>query len=393
MPEVTIEELCAAGALAVGDGYRTKRSEHGEPGYRILRVADVDNGSVRLDGSDFVRKDFLSAIGSKLSEAGDVLLTTKGTVGRVAIFPDVKERVAYSPQLCYFRVLDRRRLVPRYLAYWFQSEDFKRQASHRANNTDMAAYINLKDIRSLQLSLPSLGRQRAIAEVLGALDDKIVANEQVVSAATSLAVTLAGTALEGVPVSDLARHATAQLSPGKFDEVVVHYSLPAFDAGNRPEGSSRTSIKSNKFLLERPVVLVSKLNPRIPRVWDVVDLPERMAVASTEFVVLEPVGMSTTALWASLSQPAVATELAGNVAGTSGSHQRVRPADVLSLQVPDPRTLAPGVQSRIDAIGVHVHHLRIQNERLAATRDQLVPPLMSGRLWVEDAERTVEGVV
>ena len=77
MPEVTIEELCVTGALVVGDGYRTKRSEHGEPGYRILRVADVGNGSIRLDGPDFVRKDFLSAIGSKLSEPGDVLLTTK----------------------------------------------------------------------------------------------------------------------------------------------------------------------------------------------------------------------------------------------------------------------------------------------------------------------------
>ena len=168
MAEVTIAALSEAGALTFGDGYRTKRSEHGRPGYRILRVADVADGRVDLDGPDFVSDEYQRAIGSKLSQAGDVLLTTKGTVGRVAIFPADVEQVVYSPQLCFFRVTDTSTIHPRFLAYWFKSEAFVRQASHRANNTDMAAYINLGDIASLSLDLPGSSEQQAIAEVLGA---------------------------------------------------------------------------------------------------------------------------------------------------------------------------------------------------------------------------------
>nr|WP_066641521.1 restriction endonuclease subunit S [Serinicoccus hydrothermalis] len=120
----------------------------------------------------------MGQIREKLARANDVILTTKGTVGRVAIVPNLEEELVYSPQLCYFRVIDDDRIDRRWLSYWFRSEDFLRQASHRANNTDMAAYINLTDIGSLDLPDVPVEEQRAIAEVLGALDDKIAANRQ-----------------------------------------------------------------------------------------------------------------------------------------------------------------------------------------------------------------------
>src|SRR3954465_3042013 len=166
MSKVSLSELRARGILDFGDGYRTKRSEHGQPGFRILRVADVADGDVRTTGPDFVSAVHAQAIGSKLSQPGDVLLTTKGTVGRVAIYPHNAEQVVYSPQLCYFRVRNEKVLHPRLLAYWFKSGAFLEQAAHRANNTDMAAYINLRDIASLTLDLPDVDKQRAITEVL-----------------------------------------------------------------------------------------------------------------------------------------------------------------------------------------------------------------------------------
>ena len=187
MPEITIGELARRGVLVYGDGYRTKRSEHGRPGYRILRVADVLDGRVEADGEDYVRGEFAAAIGPKASRAGDVLLTTKGSVGRVAIYPYDAEQVVYSPQLCYFRVKDPSVLEPRFLAYWFKSASFLRQAAHRANSTDMAAYINLRDISSLTLSLPEIAEQRVTADVLGALDDKIAANDRIKQTAFDLA--------------------------------------------------------------------------------------------------------------------------------------------------------------------------------------------------------------
>ncbi|MFT3833318.1 MAG: restriction endonuclease subunit S [Micropruina sp.] len=364
-----------------------------EQGIPLIRLAGIKRGARIVDGCNYLDPETVERKWSqfRLIE-GDVLLSTSASLGEVArVVSDGVGAVPYTG-IIRFRPRDER-IDPLFIESMLTARDFKAQIEAMGVGSVMK-HFGPSHLRRMSVSYPvDVRDQRAIAEILRALDDKIAGNAHVVDAATSLAVTLAGAASGVVVVSDIVRHATTQLSPKRFDALVAHYSLPAFDAGNRPEGSIRASIKSNKFLLERPAVLVSKLNPRIPRVWDVAALPERMAVASTEFVVLEPIGISTTALWASLSQPAAAAELASNAAGTSGSHQRVRPAEVLALRVPDPRKLGPGLLSQVDSIGLSVHHLRGQNERLAATRDQLLPLLMSGRLRVKDAERAVEEVL
>ena len=142
-----------------------------------------------------------------------------------------------------------------------------------------------------------------------------------------------------------------------------------------------------------PCVLLSKLNPRIPRIWDVVVLSGRPSLSSTELIFLQPEQVSSSVLWAVLSQPNFMVELKGMVAGTSGSHQRVRPDDVMALEVTDPRFLSNETQAAIRALGQAVAHVRQENEEVARTRDALLPLLMSGKVTVKDAEAMVGEVV
>jgi type I restriction enzyme, S subunit len=166
----TLAEACAKGWLQLGDGYRTKRSEHGRPGLRILRAGDVGRDSINPAGSDFVSDEFRGSIGPKASQPGDVVLTTKGSVGRVAVVPLDMEQVVYSPQLCYFRVLDPTRLAPGFLSAWFRSDDLQRQAEARMFKSDMAPYINLADIQSMVMPLASPADQHRIGESQAALE-------------------------------------------------------------------------------------------------------------------------------------------------------------------------------------------------------------------------------
>jgi type I restriction enzyme S subunit len=175
----TISELAQCGLLMYSDGYRTKRTELASQGYRIIRVADISDGRVSLQSPDFVSVDRKSEIGDKFGVGGDILLTTKGTVGRVAVMEDSSEPTVYSPQLCYFRVLRPSEINSRYLSYWFESPEFKHQSSYLKGNTDMADYINLRDIGSLSISLPTLSEQNKAVEILGALDSKIVHNQSI----------------------------------------------------------------------------------------------------------------------------------------------------------------------------------------------------------------------
>lgn len=245
---------------------------------------------------------------------------------------------------------------------------------------------------SILLKLPPARDRAAIVDFLGALDDKIAANQQEVATVEALMIALATRTGQRARVQDLASHSTRSLRPSEFPERVAHFSLPAFDQGEYPEEAERDSIKSNKFLLDEPCVLMSKLNPRIPRIWNVGALPPELSVASTEFVVLNPRGISSALLWSVLSSPHVSVQLESLVAGTSGSHQRVRPVEMLDVEVANPRALDESIQGLVSTLGALAHGRRLESRQLAKTRDELLPLLMSGKVRVGDVEAgAIEG--
>lgn len=137
MTATTFAELIRRGSLIVNDGYRTKQSELTPSGIPILRVAEIGDGFLAPQSEDRISEDYRRAIGVKLSEPGDVLLTTKGTVGRRAIVPESATSFAYSPQVCFFRVLDET-IDRRWLYYWLGGSEFWEQAFGVSTQTDMA---------------------------------------------------------------------------------------------------------------------------------------------------------------------------------------------------------------------------------------------------------------
>jgi hypothetical protein len=269
---------------------------------------------------------------------------------------------------------------PRDTRYWYYALHTCGLNGHRAGSGQ--PLLNQAILREVAVSTVAAPQRRRIAELLGAVDDKIAANERVIAAAESLMIATVQAVAERVPLSDLAARSTELLGPPEFDDVVAHFSLPAFDHGAAPRRVAGESVKSAKFVLSGPCVLVAKLNPRIPRVWNVPGLPAQMALASTEFVVMRPVGVDTSALWAALRQPDVVATLQRRAAGTSGSHQRVQPRDLFGVDVRDVRRLAPAAARTITGLGALCHARRAESVRLAAFRDALLPRLISGELRV-----------
>jgi hypothetical protein len=278
---------------------------------------------------------------------------------------------------------------PHETRYWYYALHTCRLGDHRAGSGQ--PLLNQRILRDVSVwTVPADERQR-IAELLGSLDDKIAANERVIETAESLMVASVESVSDYVPLSSLASRSTAFLNPDEFDGAVAHFSLPAFDDGAQPQLATAASVKSGKFLMSEPCVLFAKLNPRIPRIWNVLSLPSQMALASTEFVVLSPIGVDTSALWSAVRQRDVLQTLQQQVAGTSGSHQRIQPRDLLEVRVRDVRRLTQAAARTITSLGALCQARRAECMRLSACRDALLPLLMSGKMRVRDAEAIAEG--
>lgn len=324
------------------------------------------------------------------TRAGDVLLTSEGPLGRVARVPNDRPLVL-GQRLFALRgrvgVLD-----SGYLYYALQTERLQSQLIAHATGTTVHG-IRQASLRQLELPAPAYTEQRAIAEVLGAFDDKIAANARMTRRLEALTLTLAADARPCTPLGEIATAMRRMVAPTSLsDDVVDLYSLPGFDAGQVAERVAPASIKSGKFAISSPAVLVSKLNPRIPRIWEVPVAGAAPALASTEFVVLHPLEATTAVLWALVAQPSFSESLEAKVAGTSGSHQRVKPDEVLATLIGDPASLSEGRRSEIDALRARTHAALSESVRLAATRDSLLPVLMSGALRVKDAEQLAENL-
>ncbi len=178
------------------------------------------------------------------------------------------------------------------------------------------------------------------------------------------------------------------------DVMYRHFSIPAFDSGQWPMLDLGRTIRSQKSKVPSGVVLMSKLNPQIERVWLVDVQSGDRAVCSTEFLVLRPRRPYGRAFTYCLARsPEFRRLLEGLVTGTSKSHQRVQPDSVRALAVlAPPDWLLDRFERVADPFLARTLKCRRESRMLANLRDTLLPKLISGELRVKDAERFLERV-
>ena len=155
------------------------------------------------------------------------------------------------------------------------------------------------------------------------------------------------------------------------------------------------AIKSNKTVVPPDAVLLSKLNPEIPRVW----MPDMRSVGlqicSTEFLAFTPRCPANRSLLFSLFTDANFRRiLRSMVTGTSKSHQRVPPKALKRCEVlSGTSTLFGKFGEFATPMLAHMVENRAESRTLAALRDALLPKLISGRLRVEETGKFIGRIV
>ena len=199
------------------------------------------------------------------------------------------------------------------------------------------------------------------------------------------------------------RHLTSLKRPVVPSEIrgqdVFHYSIPNVQQFGSGVIEPTVTIDSSKTAIDRPVLLVSKLNPRKGTLALAKPHPALMTLASSEFVVMESKDcVLEFARYFYRSEP-VRLTLSARVQSATRSHQRCSPDDISKLPVswpskPEQTTIADFLDretAKIDALVEKKERLieLLQEKRTAlitraVTRglDPSVPMKDSGVEWL-----------
>ena len=398
----------------------------------LIRSQNVHNDHFHHDGLAFIDIQQATDLDNVEVFADDVLLNITGdSVARACqVAPDVLP-ARVNQHVAIVRP-DTDKLLPRYLRYFLVSPETQAMLLSWAGSGGTRNALTKGMIESFNVRAPmDIAEQRAIAHILGTLDDKIELNRRMNETLEAMARALfkdwfvdfgpTRAKIEGrdpylapeiwdlfpdkldedgkpegwevFRLNQIAKHHTEVLSPAATpDTEFEHFSLPAFDAGRRPAIDKGLSIKSNKTLVPKRAVLLSKLNPEIPRVWLPEDPSQRQQIGSTEFLALVPSVIAGRALLFCLfSDDRFREMLQSMVTGTSKSHQRISPKSLYEREV-----IAGNIQlfARFEELAHYLLVKTLANRSeawtLAQARDLLLPKLMSGKIRVGDADKFVQ---
>ena len=267
---------------------------------------------------------------------------------------------------------------PRFLLYFYVSPAFQSTIAKHTIQGATVPRIGLATMPRWPVEIPPLDEQRAIAEVLGALDDKLASNHSRLCLIDDVCA---------AQVTQSTRHEAVSVQ--LRDVLTLHYgrALPASKRlkGQVPVyGSGGVTGTHAEALVAGPGVVVGRKGTVGAVYW--ADGPH-FPIDTTYFVEARSSWRAEILYFLLRALPLGELNSDSAVPGLNRDEayaQWVRiPAD-------------PAAQSLGDELTIRLafaKSIRAESKRLSQARDELLPQLMARRMRVRDAERVVEGMV
>lgn len=390
-------------------------SEYTTSGIPVIRGSNLTLGEDRFKDDDFVFVSRQTADKHlrSICVANDIIFTKKGTLGQTGFVPEAhkyKEFLLSSNQMKLS--VDMSCAYPLFVYYYVSSPSSREKIVRDAEATGVPK-TNLAYLRTFPILLPPPTEQRAIAAILGSLDDKIELNRKTNATLEELARTLFHSwFVEFAPVrAKAAGHAphgmdaaTAALFPDSFEDsplgpvprgwrVSTIGDVCDFAYGRALKESERQSGSipvfgsngqigwHNQALAASPSVVIGRKGNPGTVTWVSRDF---FAIDTTFYVVLKKELTSMYYIFYALASANLSSLSADSA--VPGLNRNIAYSKELLLP---PSNILERFDRQVAVLLVKASSNQEQSRITTDIRDTLLPKLLSGALRVKDIEATL----
>lgn len=400
-----MEELILGNLTQRKIGYGiVQPGENVSSGVHIIKVNNIITGLTQLSNLDSTTTEIEKKYSRTRLRGNELIISIVGTIGKTAIVPKEFAGCNIVRAIALIDIQDR--ILTLWVKYYIDSP--KGQEYIKENlNTTVQPTLNIKSLSNMPIPFYSTTYTQKVVDILSTIDNKILLNKQINENLEQQAQALfkswfvdfepfkdgkfvdseLGMIPEGwkvVETNKIMRISKESINPTKNpNRFYAHYSIPAFDEIGLPIFQYGNDIKSNKQKVLDNMTLVSKLNPRIKRVW-FIDKACENAICSTEFIPYLSLNNSPYFLYCYLNSNIFYDSIMSFVNGATGSHQRFQANDTLKFLFPYNEEVICKFNSIVSGVLIHKSRLIDENMKLSQLRDTLLPKLMSGELKTND---------
>ncbi|AMM58348.1 TPA: restriction endonuclease subunit S [Clostridioides difficile] len=157
-------------------------------GYPITRIETIANSYIDTNKMGYADIKELGKLEDYLLKNGDILMShinSEKHLGKSAIYEDINKKIIHGMNLLCLRP-DKEVCYPKYLNYFFNSNEFRRQLPRIIKKSVNQASFSVNDLKNLKVDLPEMEAQKDISKVLDKAQELIDKRKEQIEALDEL---------------------------------------------------------------------------------------------------------------------------------------------------------------------------------------------------------------
>lgn len=363
-----------------------------DDGIPVLNGSNLNGFFLTEDSFRYVTEEKADSLGRANAHRGDIVITHRGTLGQIVCIPETSKHDRYVISQSQFRVKCNEKVLPEYLVYYFHTAIGQHKLLSNASQVGVPALARASTtFQKIEVEIPDIKTQQKAVSVLNAIEAKINVNRSINENLLQQAQALYKNRFVDLKPFD------GEMPPdwrlGTVSEIIELHDSKRIPLSSRERANlakiypyyGATSVMDyvDRYLFDGIYLLLGEDGTVVDsKGFPILQYVEgKFWVNNHAHIITGKNGFTVETLYLLFSLTNVQSIVTGAV------QPKISQANLnkVSVVIPSEAELS-AFNSIVQPIFAQIRNLRAENDRLAATRDTLLPRLMSGELDVSELD-------